>query len=78
MSLAKRIAAVQPTPTNNGCRTCQWLETLSAADRQAWDEWLESNNSKAQLWEIAASDPDNPLPVSRTGFRLHLKHMARE
>lgn len=74
MSLAKRLADVHPNRSNQGCRTCVWLETLSPADRKAWDDWLASGHSQAQLYRVAHSDPDNPLPVSRTGFRLHLAH----
>lgn len=74
MSLAKRLSAVQPNQPNDGCRTCKWLQTLSDADLKAWDDWLASGHSRAQLYDIATSDPDNPLQVSKTGFRHHLRH----
>lgn len=77
MSLAKRLSQVVPFQTNSGCRTCGWLKQLPAADRHAFDDWLVEGRSAAQLWEVCCSD-DNPLQISLTGFRHHLKHHKRE
>lgn len=73
MSLAKRLS-VTANRSNRGCVTCAWLKTLSEEDYAAWVSWIEEKKSISQLWEIASGDPDNPLPVSPTGLRNHLRH----
>jgi RNAse (barnase) inhibitor barstar len=35
---------------------------------------MTSGHSLAQLWEVAATDPENPLKISLAGFRHHTKH----
>lgn len=73
MSLAQRLASVQPNQANNGCRTCKWLETLTDADRQAWNDWLADGKSGQQLYEVARAEG---LDISLTAFRHHLRHPA--
>lgn len=74
MSLAKRLADVVPTlGRRNGCTTCRWIDTLSEGDRKAFDEWVSRGLSITQLWEQAAADPENPIPVSVSALRLHLR-----
>lgn len=78
MSLADRLTQVTPYPSNRGCVTCHYLDSLTKSDRKAWDDWIASGKSLAQLHEIATTDPDNPLKVSLTGFRHHQRaHGAR-
>lgn len=74
MSLSKRLSSVVPVSSNHGCRTCQYLSTLTAEDRQAFDDWLASGHSATQLWEICCADPDHRLDVTLSGFRNHMKH----
>ena len=74
MSLANRLSSAVPFRANRGCVTCMWLDELPDADRQAFDDWIRSGNSVAQLWEIASTMEDNPLQVSNTGLRHHIKH----
>ena len=76
MSLAQRIAerAATANRSNRGCVTCKWLTDLSAADRRAWDDWIAEDKSLTQLWDIATADPVNPLRISITGLRHHVKH----
>ena len=74
MSFASRLANVRPNRANHGCQTCLWLESLTDADRASFDSWIVEGNSVAQLWEIAASMEDNPLTVSNTGLRSHVRH----
>lgn len=71
MTLAARLASVQPHRSNIGCRTCMWLETLSKSDRQAWIDWLAEGKSAQQLWEVATQEG---LQISLTGFRHHMRH----
>lgn len=71
MSLAQRLSAVQPHQANAGCRTCRWLESLTDADRQAWDDWLADGKSAQQLYEVACAEG---LDISLTAFRHHLRH----
>ena len=73
MSLAQRLASVQANRANLGCRTCEWLKTLSDADRKAWDEWLAEGKSGQQLYEVARAEG---LDVSLTAFRHHVRHKA--
>lgn len=74
MSLSKRLSSVVPLASNHGCRTCNYLTTLSKEDRQAFDDWLSSGNSATQLWEICCADDENRLDVTISGFRNHMKH----
>lgn len=74
MSLFKRLSEAQPSRSNTGCVTCQWLLTLTDADRAAFNEWVDNGSSLAQLHSIASSDPDNPLTVSLSAMRDHRKY----
>lgn len=71
MSLAQRLASVQPNNSNAGCRTCKWLDNLTETDRQAWNDWLEDGKSAQQLYEVAVLEG---LDISLTAFRHHLRH----
>lgn len=71
MSLAQRLASVQANRANAGCRTCEWLTTITDADRQAWNDWLADGKSGQQLYEIARSEG---LDISLSAFRHHLHH----
>jgi hypothetical protein len=73
MSLANRLSAVIPARSNRGCRTCAYLKDLSPKDLEAWNEWIAAKRSITQLWEVATADPDNPLEVSITGLRHHIR-----
>lgn len=73
MSLANRLSIVEPSRSNRGCETCKYLKTLSPKDVDAWNEWIAEGRSLAQLWEVASSDPDNPLTVSMTAVRHHIQ-----
>jgi hypothetical protein len=78
MSLAKALSAVQPTRGRPvGCATCRWFNGLAAVDQAAFNEWVASDRSNTQLWEIASSDPDNPLTVGISSMRLHLRTCKR-
>lgn len=73
MSLAKRLSSVNAVRSNLGCATCEWIETLSPEDREALNEWIDGKMSISQLHEIAISNEDNPLPVSDSAFRNHIR-----
>lgn len=77
MGLAERLATVSAQPSNSGCRTCHWLKSAAASDRAAFDDWIDAGHSLTQLWDICATDPDRPLPISFTGFRHHIRHHIR-
>jgi hypothetical protein len=79
VALAKRLSVVIPTPgRRNGCSTCCWITTLPPADLAAFNAWIASGRSITQLWEIAADDPDNPIPVGLSAMRLHIRSCKRE
>jgi hypothetical protein len=73
VSLANRLSAVQPSRSNRGCETCKYLKSLSPKDLDAWNSWIAENRSLSQLWEVACSDPENPLSVSMTAVRNHIQ-----
>ena len=74
MPLAQRLSVVIPTRSNRGgCATCAWLRELPEGDRKAFREWIADGKSMTQLWEIAASDPDHPIPVGLSAMRLHIR-----
>lgn len=80
VSLAKRIKTAQVNNSNTGCQTCRWWEQISTETQRLINAWLDDpNNSRLQLYEILAlpgdDDPGEPLlPVSNSGWRMHLKH----
>ena len=73
MSRANRLSIVEPSRSNRGCMTCKYLKTLSPKDLDAWNEWIADQKSLVQLWEVACSDPENPLEVSITAVRHHIQ-----
>lgn len=73
MSLAQRLSTVQASRANAGCATCNWLKTIPAEDQQAINNWIADKLSIAQLHEICANDDQNPLPVSDSAFRNHIR-----
>lgn len=74
MSLANRLSDVVPTRgRRNGCTTCNWIASLSDSDRAAFNQWIAEGRSITQLWEVAASDPHNPIEVGISAMRLHLR-----
>lgn len=78
MSLKNRIDDATVNRANDGCHTCRWLSSLDDTDRKAFNDWLDNpDNSRRQLYELCFTDPDNPLLVSETGFRAHLRHHRR-
>lgn len=79
MSLAKRLSVVQPSRgRRDGCATCLWLNTLPEEDRAAFYAWVDSGASITQMWEIASTDPDNPITVGISAMRLHIRTCPRD
>ena len=73
MSLANRLASIEITQIR-GCYTCHWWRGLTDTDRAAFSQWIADGHPAAQLWEVCCSDPDNPLKVTESSFRRHLRH----
>ena len=73
MAIASRRAAVVPNRANSGCVTCKWVEKLPPNDQRAFHDWLDEGRSLTQLWDIISTDPDNPLTVSITALRNHVR-----
>ena len=79
-SLSDRLKSAQRNPTNKGgCVTCKWWATLGDETKNLINAWLDAEHSIAQLYEILSHPADDnnteqPLPISNTGFRLHLNH----
>ena len=79
MSLAKTLSAVQPTRGRVvGCANSRWFNNLPLDDQAAFNDWVKSDRYNTQLWEIASSDPDNPLTVGISSMRLHLRTCKRD
>ncbi len=78
MSLANRLSAVVPSPgRRDGCSTCRWLGSISDADRDAYEAWIDEGRSITQLWEVCRNDPDHPIPVGVSSMRLHIRTCRR-
>lgn len=77
-SLSDRLRTAQPNRQNRGgCVTCLWWEQIKPDTRRLINEWLDNKHSVKQLYEILSaptSDDEPALPISMTGFRLHLNH----
>lgn len=77
MPLADRLKKIEPNRSNDGCRTCQWLTTLSEEDHAAFHQWINNGNSLMQLHKACAADPDNPIPISLSALRNHLRECKK-
>lgn len=78
-SLSDRLKSAQPNPSNKGgCVTCRWWQEISPDTRRLINEWIDNDYSLRQLYDIlSASNTDGddpPLPISNSGFRLHMNH----
>ena len=78
MSLANKLAAVIPQPSNRSCGTCKWVSRLSPADRAAWEEWIDADRSLTQLWEIARADDTQPYRLSLAALRMCVRTHHRK
>ena len=67
----------EANPRKKGCQTCLWLLTLSEKDYDSFNELVVDQNSKQQLYEICTTDPDNPMPVSFSAFKNHLRNCKK-
>jgi hypothetical protein len=79
-TLPERLKTAQRNPSNRGgCVTCQWWDKISDETKSLVNEWLDKEFSAKQLYEILSTpvsdeSADPPVPISMTGFRLHLNH----
>jgi uncharacterized protein YodC (DUF2158 family) len=79
-TLSERLKTAQRNPSNRGgCVTCKWWDTISDETKSLVNEWLDKDFSAKQLYEILSApvsdeSADQPVPISMTGFRLHLNH----
>lgn len=79
-TISDRLKTAQRNPTNKGgCVTCKWWKTISDETRALINEWIDNEHSAKQLYEILSApvtdgSKDQPVPISMTGFRLHLNH----
>ena len=74
MSLSDRLESLDAKPSVTGCKTCHWLATLSTADRRAFDSWLAEGKGKTALWQACVNNDENPLKITFTPFRDHIRH----
>ena len=74
MSLSDQLESLDAKPSVTGCKTCHWLATLSTADRRAFDAWLADGKSRQQLWQACVNNDENPLKITFTPFRDHIRH----
>ena len=73
MSLSERLQGEKPRRTKRGCESCIWTAQLPTEDQQAIREWIEASWSIRQLHKICATDPDNPLRISVSAFKNHIR-----
>lgn len=76
MSLADRLAEEPARRRNDGCVTCRWIDSLTPADREAMHDWFRKGRSRRQFWQVASTDPDNPLLISDSAFKNHMQHYS--
>lgn len=70
-SLAERLARTpKAKPHHKVCLTCKYYESLSAKDRVAFDDWLDSGGSTPLLHEQCQLDG---LAVGLSAFRGHVR-----
>ena len=74
MSLSDQLESLDAKPSVTGCKTCHWLATLSTADRRAFDSWLAEGKGKTALWQACVNNDENPLKITFTPFRDHIRH----
>ena len=74
MSLSDQLESLDAKPSVTGCNTCHWLATLSTADRRAFDSWLAEGKGKTALWQACVNNDENPLKITFTPFRDHIRH----
>ena len=74
MSLSDQLESFDAKPSVTGCKTCHWLATLSTADRRAFDSWLAEGKGKTALWQACVNNDENPLKITFTPFRDHIRH----
>ena len=73
MSLSDQLESLDAKPSVTGCKTCHWLATLSTADRRAFDSWLAEGKGKTALWQACVNNDENPLKITFTPFRDHIR-----
>jgi hypothetical protein len=74
VSLSDRLDSLDALPSFTGCTTCKWLDTLEVSDRRAFDTWLAEGKSRTQLWQACVNNDENPLKITSTPFRDHIRH----
>lgn len=84
MSLADRLraAAENPGRSNSGCVSCQWFAGLNDDIKTLINDWYTAGHSTRQLYILLSAPDDDepdyqPLPVSESGWRAHLRHHDR-
>ena len=76
-TISDRLKSAQRNTANTGCVTCQWWQEIGSETRNLINEWIDGGYSLKQLYRILSepADGDEPaLPVSNTGFKLHMEH----
>ena len=76
MSLANRLRTIEKRVYPVGCQTCKWLSSRTEDERSSIREWLQNGYPMRQLYSILVSEPD-PLPISLTAFKNHLRDCER-
>jgi len=73
VSLSERLKKIEPHRTKRGCETCIWTSQLPKKDQEAILEWAVAGWSLRQLHRICADEPENPLAISATAFKNHIR-----
>ena len=73
MSLSERLKQIEPHRTKRGCETCLWSAQLPQEDQDSITEWVTAGWSIRQLHRICAAEPENPLWISLTAFKNHVR-----
>jgi hypothetical protein len=73
VSLSERLKVVSPRRTKRGCESCIWTAELPKKDQESILEWINNGWSLRQLWGICTTQPDNPLTISCSAFKNHVR-----
>jgi hypothetical protein len=73
VSLSERLEVVAPRRSFRGCESCLWTAQLPKKDQESILEWAASGWSLRQLYDICITQPDDPLTISFSAFKNHLR-----
>lgn len=78
MSLADNLKAAPRLSGGTRCSTCSWLEDLDAADRKAFNDWVDSGQPISVLWRVIRDHHGYTACDSSLKYHIANHHGPRE